>query len=59
MAKNDIKINAKVVDTVRPAVAGADKHPGWHALRVDRRPHHHAAAARRLPAPGQSAVVGA
>ena len=33
MAKNSIKINAKVVDTVRPAVAGADKHPGWNALR--------------------------
>ncbi len=33
MAKNNIKVNAKVVDTVRPAVAGAEKHPGWHALR--------------------------
>src|SRR6476660_9168534 len=33
MAKNSIKLNAKVVDTVRPAVAGADRHPGWNALR--------------------------
>jgi ferredoxin-NADP reductase len=34
MAKNTIKINAKVVDTVSPTIAGADKHPGWHALRT-------------------------
>ena len=33
MAKNEIKIAANVVDTVRPALAGADRHPGWHALR--------------------------
>ncbi|MCV7227111.1 ferredoxin reductase [Mycolicibacterium komossense] len=33
MAKNTIKISAKVVDTVPATVAGADKHPGWHALR--------------------------
>lgn len=33
MAKNSIKISANVADTVRPALAGADKHPGWHALR--------------------------
>ena len=33
MAKNNIKINAKVADTVRPTIAGADRHPGWHALR--------------------------
>ena len=26
-------INANVVDTVRPTVAGADRHPGWRALR--------------------------
>lgn len=26
-------VSAKVVDTKRPTVAGADKHPGWHALR--------------------------
>ena len=34
MAKNNIKINANVVDTVRPTVAGADRHPAWHALRT-------------------------
>ncbi len=34
MAKNNIKINANVVDTVRPTIAGADKRPGWHALRT-------------------------
>ena len=34
MAKNTIKISAKVVDTVPKTVAGADKHPGWHALRT-------------------------
>lgn len=34
MAKSKIKTGAKVVDTVRPTVAGADKHPGWHALRT-------------------------
>jgi stearoyl-CoA 9-desaturase NADPH oxidoreductase len=34
MAKNSIKISAKVVDTVPATVAGADKHPGWHALRT-------------------------
>jgi ferredoxin-NADP reductase len=33
MAKNSIKISAQVADTVRPALAGADRHPGWHALR--------------------------
>ncbi|CAJ1584789.1 ferredoxin reductase [[Mycobacterium] wendilense] len=33
MAKNYIKVNAKVGDTVRPKVAGADRHPGWQALR--------------------------
>ncbi len=33
MAKNYIKVSAKVGDTVRPTVAGADKHPGWHVLR--------------------------
>lgn len=34
MAKNQIKTGAKVVDTIRPTVAGAEKHPGWHALRT-------------------------
>ena len=33
MAKNYIKVSAKVADTVRPTIAGADRHPGWHALR--------------------------
>ena len=33
MAKNEIKISANVADTVRPALAGADRHPGWHTLR--------------------------
>jgi ferredoxin-NADP reductase len=26
-------LNAKLVNTRQPTVAGADKHPGWHALR--------------------------
>lgn len=34
MAKNEIKTGAKVVDTVRPTVAGAEKNRGWHALRT-------------------------
>ena len=34
MAKNTIKITAKVADTVRPTIAGAKEHPGWHALRT-------------------------
>src|ERR1700750_2326213 len=34
MAKNSIKISAKVVDTIPATIAGADKHPGWHALRT-------------------------
>lgn len=34
MAKNQIKTGAKVVDTIRPSIAGADRHPGWHALRT-------------------------
>lgn len=34
MAKNTIKVSAKVVDTVRPEVAGAKEHPGWHAVRT-------------------------
>ena len=32
MAKSEVK-RAKVVDTVRPTVAGAKRQPGWHALR--------------------------
>src|SRR3954471_15237339 len=34
MAKNEIKISANVVDTVRPAIAGADRHPALHPLRA-------------------------
>ncbi len=33
MAKNEIKVSANVVDTVRPAVGGKS-HPGWNALRA-------------------------
>ncbi|ETW25684.1 ferredoxin reductase [Mycobacterium gastri] len=33
MSKKHAVINAKVADTRRPTVAGADRHPGWHALR--------------------------
>ena len=34
MAKNYIKVSANVADTVRPKIAGAKDHPGWHALRT-------------------------
>ncbi len=34
MAKNSIKVSANVADTVRPKIAGAKQHPGWHALRT-------------------------
>lgn len=33
MSKKYAPITAKVIDTRRPTVSGADKHPGWHALR--------------------------
>jgi ferredoxin-NADP reductase len=33
MSKKFAKITAEVVDTRRPTIAGADKHPGWHLLR--------------------------
>jgi stearoyl-CoA 9-desaturase NADPH oxidoreductase len=33
MNKKFASITANVVDTKRPDVAGADRHPGWHALR--------------------------
>jgi len=33
MSKKYASITANVVDTKRPVVAGADRHPGWHALR--------------------------
>jgi ferredoxin-NADP reductase len=34
MRKTDPKFDANVVATRRPSVAGADNHPGWHALRT-------------------------
>lgn len=34
MAKSEIKVSAKGADTVRPKIAGADRHRGWHALRT-------------------------
>src|SRR5262249_24566761 len=34
VAKNVIKVSANVADTVRPSVAGATRHPAWHALRT-------------------------
>ena len=33
MSKRYESITANVVETKRPVVAGADRHPGWHALR--------------------------
>jgi stearoyl-CoA 9-desaturase NADPH oxidoreductase len=33
MSKKYAPITANVVDTKRPTVVGADRHPGWHALR--------------------------
>lgn len=33
MGKKYAPVTAKVGDTKRPTVAGADRHPGWHALR--------------------------
>jgi stearoyl-CoA 9-desaturase NADPH oxidoreductase len=33
MGKQYAPITANVVATKRPSVAGADRHPGWHALR--------------------------
>jgi stearoyl-CoA 9-desaturase NADPH oxidoreductase len=33
MSKRHAPITANVVDTKRPTVAGADRHPAWHALR--------------------------
>jgi stearoyl-CoA 9-desaturase NADPH oxidoreductase len=34
VAKNSIKVSANVADTMRPTIAGAKQHPGWHALRT-------------------------
>ena len=33
MSKKYAAITANVVDTERPVVVGADRHPGWHVLR--------------------------
>jgi ferredoxin-NADP reductase len=33
MSKKNASLTANVVETKRPIVAGADRHPGWHALR--------------------------
>ncbi len=33
MSKNSIKTTAIVADTVRPAIAGAKRHPGWQLAR--------------------------
>ncbi len=33
MSKTSSPITANVVSTTRPVVAGAERHPGWHALR--------------------------
>ncbi len=33
MSKKNASLTANVVATRRPVVAGADRHPGWHALR--------------------------
>lgn len=33
MGKKSVALDASVVATRRPAVAGADRHPGWHVLR--------------------------
>lgn len=33
MGKKYAAVNAKVIDTKRPTVAGADRRSGWHALR--------------------------
>jgi stearoyl-CoA 9-desaturase NADPH oxidoreductase len=33
LSKKNASITANVVETKRPVIAGADRHPGWHALR--------------------------
>jgi stearoyl-CoA 9-desaturase NADPH oxidoreductase len=33
MSKKYASVAGNVVETARPTVAGADRHPGWHALR--------------------------
>lgn len=32
MSKKHTTLNASIIDTRRPTVAGADRHPGWHPL---------------------------
>ncbi|MEB4211636.1 ferredoxin reductase [Mycobacterium sp. 94-17] len=34
MGRRNPSIKGNVVETTRPVVAGADRHPGWHALRT-------------------------
>ncbi len=34
MSKNYAPVTANAVETTRPTVAGADRHPAWHALRT-------------------------
>ena len=33
MSKKNASLTANVVETKRPVIAGADRHPGWHVLR--------------------------
>ena len=33
MGKKYASITSNLVDTERPTIAGAERHPGWHALR--------------------------
>ncbi len=33
MGKKYASITGNIVDTKRPTIAGAERHPGWHALR--------------------------
>ncbi len=33
LGRRNPSITGNVVETKRPVVAGADRHPGWHALR--------------------------
>jgi ferredoxin-NADP reductase len=33
MSKHHAHLTANVADTKRPVIAGAERHPGWHALR--------------------------
>ncbi|BBX60649.1 NADPH oxidoreductase [Mycobacterium marinum] len=33
MVKKNAALSAQIIDTKRPTIVGADRHPGWHALR--------------------------